>query len=96
MTRTIGGIKNSVAANDRVREEVIQIVAEFSSLSAEKICENHNVFDDLGWDSLDVVECTMEIEEHFGITVPDEMGENIKTVGGIIDGVLKLLEKRDE
>jgi acyl carrier protein len=95
MTRTIGGIKNSVAANDRVREEVIQIVAEFSSLSAEKISENHNVFDDLGWDSLDVVECTMEIEEHFGITVPDEMGENIKTVGEIIDGVQQLLEKRD-
>jgi acyl carrier protein len=96
MTQSIIGANGVVAANDRVRDEVKQIVAEFSSIKAEEIREDYNVFDDLGWDSLDVVECTMEIEEHFGISVPDELGENIKTVGEIIDGVLQLLEKTDE
>ena len=75
----------------RIVQEVKQIVAEFSNVPADEIRENHNVFDDLGWDSLDIVECTMEIEEHFGISVPDELGDRVKTVGEIVAGVVTLL-----
>jgi len=45
---------------------------------------------DLGCDSLDVIEITMEVEEHFDVTVPDEASERIDTVGQIADGVLEL------
>jgi acyl carrier protein len=96
MTQASIRANHHVVAGDRVRDEIKQIVAEFSNIAAEEIREDHNVFDDLGWDSLDIVECTMEIEEHFDISVPDDLAENIKTVGEIIDGVRQLLEKAGE
>jgi acyl carrier protein len=46
---------------------------------------------DLGCDSLDKVEITMEIEEQFDLSIPDEYGEKVRTVGDITDGVLQLL-----
>ena len=50
-----------------------------------------SLFNDLGYDSLDIVEATMEVEEHFNITVPDDQAEPIRTVGSIVDGVMRLL-----
>ena len=47
---------------------------------------------ELPWDSLDLVECVMEIEEEFDVSVPDELVEEAKTVGDITDGVLALLQ----
>jgi acyl carrier protein len=73
--------------------EVRQILAEFSDISAERIREEHTLLGDLGMDSLDVVESTMEIEEHFDISVPDEVGERVKTVGDVADGVLAILAR---
>lgn len=43
-------------------------------------------------ESLDLVEIAMEVEEHFGISVPDEFGEQNHTIGEIGDRVLQLLE----
>ena len=68
-----------------------RIVAEFSNTKPDEIQENHLLFEDLGWDSLDLVECTMEIEEEFDISVPDDRTERIKTVGNIVNGVLAIL-----
>ncbi|MCE5268704.1 MAG: acyl carrier protein [Planctomycetaceae bacterium] len=85
----------SAVARDSVAEEVKKIAAEFSTVAAGEIGEDHNVFNDLGFDSLDVVEFTMELEEHFDISVPDELGEQAKTIGQIVDGVMKLLTPRD-
>jgi len=45
------------------------------------------------WERLDLVEITMEVEEHFDISVSDELGENTRTVGNIADGVERLLEQ---
>ncbi len=81
----------TVLPRDRIAQDVKQIVAEFSNVAADEIRENQNVFDDLGWDSLDIVECTMEIEEHFGISVPDELADRVQTVGQIVAGVVTLL-----
>ena len=46
--------------------------------------------DDLGADSLDTVELIMELEEEFGIEIPDEDAENITTVGAAVDYVEKV------
>ena len=78
---------------EQVLKEVIQIVAEFSAVAMDDIREHHTIFNDLNWDSLDVVECAMELEEHFEISVPDEVTERIVTVGDIVDGVLELLSQ---
>jgi acyl carrier protein len=74
-----------------VLADVKQIVAEFTSVPLAEIQEFHDLFNDLGYDSLDIVEATMEVEEHFNITVPDDQAEPIRTVGGIVDGVMRLL-----
>jgi acyl carrier protein len=41
-------------------------------------------FDELGADSLDVVELVMELEEHFSVAIPDEIAERIRTVGDLL------------
>jgi acyl carrier protein len=78
-------------SRNHVFEDVKQIVAEYSDLAPDKIAEDSALVADLGCDSLDIVEITMEVEEHFDVSVPDDVGERIRTVGDIADGVLQLL-----
>jgi acyl carrier protein len=70
---------------------VRQIVGAYTEIASETIQEEHNLEADLGCDSLDVVEISMEVEEHFGISVPDEIEEQGRTVRDVVDGVLHLL-----
>lgn len=82
-----------VHSRERVMQEVKQIVGEHMNIAPEQIQESSHLENDLGCDSLDVVEITMKIEEHFDITVPDDLGQQIQTIGSITDGVLQLLEQ---
>ncbi len=66
---------------DRVKE----LVAEQLSVSAKDINENSKIVEDLGADSLDVVEMLMTLEEEYGITIPDEKIGSIKTIGQIVE-----------
>ena len=50
----------------------------------DKVTENASITDDLGADSLDVVDLVMSIEEEFDMEIPDEAVEKIKTVGDIV------------
>jgi acyl carrier protein len=81
-------------SRDRVLEDVKQIVGEQMGIAPANIQESDDLFNDLGCDSLDVVEIMMETEEHFAITVPDDVGQEIRTVAQIVDGVLQLLGHR--
>ncbi len=76
---------------DQVLEDVRRIVGEYAEIAPETIGEENALEADLGCDSLDIVEISMEVEEHFGISVPDDVAEQGRTVGGIVDGVLQLL-----
>jgi acyl carrier protein len=78
-------------SRDQVLADVKQIIGEQMAIPPEKIRESHTLVEDLGCDSLDIVEITMETEEQFGISVPDELVERIRTVGDVADGVLELL-----
>ena len=49
-----------------------------------KIVENASLRNDLGLESLDIVELIMELEDEFEIEVPDEEADNLKTVGDVI------------
>jgi acyl carrier protein len=75
-----------------VLEQVRRIVAESSGVPLEEIDESRPLLRELPWDSLDLVECVMEIEEEFDVSVPDDLVEEAKTVGDIADGVLALLK----
>ena len=68
-----------------VFEKVADLVAEQLGIDKAKITENANIIEDLGADSLDVIEMLMTLEDEFGITIPDEKINQIKTVGQIVE-----------
>jgi acyl carrier protein len=72
-----------------VEERVIEIVCENLGVSKEQVTRATRFIDDIGADSLDIVELVMELEEEFEITIPDEEAEKIKTVGEAIDYIEK-------
>ena len=68
-----------------VEEKVKKIVAEQLGVKKEEVKPESKFEKDLGADSLDAVELTMAFEENFGIEIPDEEGEKLKTVKEAID-----------
>jgi acyl carrier protein len=75
-------------------ERIIQIVCDNLGVGKEQVTRNTSFQEDIGADSLDIVELVMELEEEFEITIPDEEAEKIKTVGQAIDYIeAKLKEK---
>ena len=67
--------------SDRVKK----IVVEHLGVEAEKVTEDASFIDDLGADSLDIVELVMAFEEEFGVEIPDVAAEKITTVRDAID-----------
>ena len=67
-----------------VIERVKKIVVERLEVDAEKVNEKASFIDDLGADSLDLVELVMAFEEEFGIEIPDDAAESIVTVGDAV------------
>ncbi len=66
-------------------EKVQEIVAEKLGIEKSKITMEASFIDDLGADSLDTVELIMKMEEDFGIEIPDEEAEKLKTVGSVVN-----------
>jgi acyl carrier protein len=77
-----------------VEERVIDIVCENLGVNKEQVSRSTNFIEDIGADSLDIVELVMELEEEFEITIPDEQAEKIKTVGEAIDYIERELGKK--
>lgn len=67
-----------------VLEKVKAILAEQFDVEEDKITADTDLKEDLGADSLDVVDLLMSIEDEFEVEVPDEEIENIKTVGSLV------------
>ncbi|MBQ3928623.1 MAG: acyl carrier protein [Clostridia bacterium] len=67
-----------------VLEKVKAILAEQFDVEEEKITTETSIINDLGADSLDVVDLLMSIEDEFEVEVPDEEIENIKTVEDLV------------
>ncbi len=67
-----------------VLEKVKAILAEQFDVEEEKITSDTDLQEDLGADSLDVVDLLMSIEDEFEIEIPDDEIENIKTVGALV------------
>ena len=73
-----------MAAAD-VEAKVKGIIAEQLGVGEDEIKPESNFIDDLGADSLDIVELVMAMEEEFEVEIPDEEAENIKSVGDAIN-----------
>jgi acyl carrier protein len=67
-----------------IDKRVREIVAEQLERDVNEVTNEASFIDDLGADSLDIVELVMKMEEEFGIEIPDEEAEKIKTVNDVI------------
>lgn len=70
-------------------EEVKKIVVEKLQVDEKQVTLEASFIEDLGADSLDTVELVMDLEEHFGIEIPDEEAEKLKTVKDAVDYITK-------
>lgn len=71
-------------------EKVQAMLAEALGISADKITPDARIIEDLGADSLDVVELLSRLEDEYGITIPEDDVENLKTVGDIVTELEKI------
>ena len=67
-----------------VFDTVKNLISELLGVEADDITEASNIQDDLGVDSLDVVNLVMALEDEFDIEIPEDQVKNIKTVGDIV------------
>ncbi len=68
-----------------VDEKVKGIIVEQLGVDAESVTPEASFIDDLGADSLDIVELVMTMEEEFDLEIPDEDAEKIKTVNDVVN-----------
>jgi acyl carrier protein len=72
-------------SNDPIFESVKGILVEQLGVDGETVSMESNFIDDLNADSLDIVELVMAMEQEFGISIPDEEAERIKSVGDAVE-----------
>ena len=70
-----------------IQERICKIIAEQLSQDLEEVVPEASFIDDLGADSLDLVELVMHMEEEFDVEIPGEEAENIRTVQDAINYV---------
>ncbi|HEY3318275.1 MAG TPA: acyl carrier protein [Coriobacteriia bacterium] len=70
--------------NEDIFDKVRDVIVDQLNVDETEVTEEASFIDDLGADSLDIVELVMALEEQFGVSIPDEEAENIKTVGDAV------------
>lgn len=65
-------------------EKIKKLLAEQINISEDEIKMESDIINDLGADSLDVVEMIMGVETEFNVTVPDEVAMEMKTIGDVV------------
>lgn len=74
-------------------EKVKKIIAEQLCISTDDIKDDANVIEDLGADSLDVVELLMTFEDEFNVSIPDDKLEELKTIPQIVKIIEEYTQK---
>lgn len=72
----------------QILEKIREIVVEELGVSADKVTEQARFIEDLGADSIGVMELVMKMEDAFDIQIPDQDIEKIRTVGDAIDYII--------
>lgn len=78
--------------HDEILAKVKEVIVDQLSVEEDDVTPDASFFDDLGADSLDIVELVMALEDQFGISIPDEDAESIKTVGDAVDYIAANME----
>jgi len=77
----------------KIFDDVKKVVVEQLGVAESEVTREASFVDDLGADSLDTVELVMALEEAFGIEIPDEDAEKIKTIGDTVSYVVAHAKK---
>jgi acyl carrier protein len=72
-------------ASPELQARLVKIVVEQLDVDADKVVPSAKFIDDLGADSLDLVEMIMALEEEFGVEIPDDKAEGIVSVGDALE-----------
>lgn len=83
-------------STEEILEKVVEIVTEKLGVDAEEVTLDSDLTEDLGADSLDLVDLVMAFEDEFGVKIEDEDVENITTIGDIVDYISKELGVEEE
>lgn len=75
-----------------IKNRIVEIIANQLGIEEEDITAEASVIDDLGADSLDVVELVMALEDEFDLEIPDEEAEKITNVQNIFDYMANALQ----
>lgn len=73
-----------MAENNAIRSKVTALIVKQLGVKEAEVGLEKSFVDDLGADSLDIVELVMAMEDEFGFEIPEEEAENIKTVGDAV------------
>ena len=73
-----------MASSEEIAERVKSIIVEQLGVSMEEVTPDESFIEDLGADSLDIVELIMALEEEYDMEIPDEDAEKIQTVDDVI------------
>lgn len=73
-----------------VFNKVVDIICSQLNIDKSSVTMDSEIIKDLGADSLDIIEMLMSFEDEYGISIPDEVSQNLKTVGDIV----ALIEKK--
>lgn len=76
--------KGNEKMNQEILNQVKEIIVEYLGVEEEQVVPEATLMDNLGADSLDLVELSMNLEEKFGVTIDDEDIGNLKTVGDVV------------
>ncbi|MCR4398981.1 MAG: acyl carrier protein [Firmicutes bacterium] len=72
-------------SREAITEKVRKVISSQLEVDEDKVTADASVIDDLGADSLDIVEIVMSLEEEFGIEIPDEDAEKLSRVKHVVD-----------
>ncbi len=83
--RNLRGGELEVMSSEEILEKVKAIIVEQLGVADTAVAMEASFIDDLGADSLDIVELVMALEEEFDIEIPDSDAEKVVTVGDVVD-----------
>lgn len=87
-------INEQIIKKMETREKVIEMMLRYSEKSKEEIREEDDLYNDLGFDSLDTVELTMDMEKELGVSIDEDYPDKWRTVKDVLDTVKFLILKK--
>lgn len=81
--------------SEKDTQAVLAILVQELDVQAAQLTPDARLQDDLGADSLTLVEITIALEEHFSLSIPEEQWERVSTVGDVFEALAELLSKSE-